>query len=369
MSLIAQPAQFVPSTIIAENPSKPHQVTNIFWKALSYIITALEMLLFPIYALVDEGLGNLLGLEVLRHGTSLPNYVNILTEGAQANKGGSDKGSTIGALTILPADTPPPESCQGYVYVTRDSNVLEVPVIPLWFPPPHSYLYDLSAAEEVIQFPYIFDHIGSDGLPVYKKEDPSDAEPIYVTYSQLKEEAIIPSRYRFKEIDSTGSPLYEDLIVNHTHFEKYQSSLCQQSIDRISKSAALLLIPTTHAVLSGTRTFLTQNELTSHSCTVKTKMIAGGILGALTPTLRFKFTPEEVKANFTIDSEYGDLAYKTSSNIGTDRIGIIGSLRQGMNCQVFQRIYNNPCKFLLGLAQLTSAVALTILIGIALLAI
>jgi hypothetical protein len=47
-------------------------------------------------SLVDEGISNLLGVEILRHGTNPVNYASIKIYGGDPNHGGKKSGSTIG---------------------------------------------------------------------------------------------------------------------------------------------------------------------------------------------------------------------------------------------------------------------------------
>lgn len=80
-------------------------------------------------------------------------------------------------------------------------------------------------------------------------------------------------------------------------------------------------------------------------------------LGILSPTLKFRFTPEQLDKDFREDNEGG--ALYTEKDISPTHLGISGSLIQGVNFSIFKRIYNKPSKFILGCVQLTAAVALT----------
>lgn len=80
----------------------------------------------------------------------------------------------------------------------------------------------------------------------------------------------------------------------------------------------------------------------------------------LTPTIKYRFTPEKFKSSFHIDNDLAGLASYTITNISVAHLGIAGSLIQGLNSRILDRIKNNPRTFLLGCAQLVAAVALTI---------
>lgn len=80
-------------------------------------------------------------------------------------------------------------------------------------------------------------------------------------------------------------------------------------------------------------------------------------LAILTPIVKIRFTPEETASKFFIHKESGCLY--PHDDIDTSHLGISGSLRQGLNRSLTGRITTHPVKFVLGLAQLTAAVALT----------
>lgn len=112
-----------------------------------------------------------------------------------------------------------------------------------------------------------------------------------------------------------------------------------------------------HAVLSGMANF-------GYSTVYNTGNAVQGVLGALagffTPTLKFRFIPEEVvKCNegcrFEDDPDYNRAAYRTSQAIKPHHLGFSGTISQGINAQMFNRMYNNPAKVLLGIALLGAA--------------
>lgn len=235
------------------------RITQIFWKIIYGLVAIFQIMISPIYALFDEGIGNLLGLQILRHGTSFPNYVHIITNGADANLGGGDGGSSYATGNPKFID-----NSRGYLHVFNDS------------------------------------------------------------YAAVKNKA--------------------------------GKILCSPLLNDIWSQTAIRAAPRVHSTLSGMASFSSKDEW---GITAKVKKVAGGILGFFTPTIRFKFTPEQVKMTFEEDPDYGGLAMRTRKNIGTEHIGILGSLVQGVNLQVFQRIAEYPLKFLLGLIQVISAIALS----------
>lgn len=96
----------------------------------------------------------------------------------------------------------------------------------------------------------------------------------------------------------------------------------------------------------------------SRSKLVQIFFVVGAIFPALlTPTVKFRFTPEQLKKDFKVDEEGGALF--TEKDVGISHLGIKGSLIKGLNISVFKRISNNPSKFVLGIAQIVAAVGLT----------
>jgi len=87
----------------------------------------------------------------------------------------------------------------------------------------------------------------------------------------------------------------------------------------------------------------------------------GYFLALVTPTVKFRFTPEEFEKNFKPDDWLRLKASVTTKDISVFHLGITGSLIQGLNSGMFQRIKRNIPSFMLGCVQLTAAIALTIL--------
>lgn len=80
-------------------------------------------------------------------------------------------------------------------------------------------------------------------------------------------------------------------------------------------------------------------------------------LGIFSPSLKFRFTPEQLRQDFKPDNLGG--ALYTEKDVSITHLGISGSLIQGVNLSVFKRIYHKPSQFLFGCVQLTAAIALT----------
>jgi hypothetical protein len=83
----------------------------------------------------------------------------------------------------------------------------------------------------------------------------------------------------------------------------------------------------------------------------------GGVLGFITPTLKFRFTPEQVRSGrFEDDPDYIGLAWRTALPISTKHIGITGSILQGIGQGTISRMRAHPLKVLRGMALLGAAV-------------
>lgn len=109
-----------------------------------------------------------------------------------------------------------------------------------------------------------------------------------------------------------------------------------------------------HAVLSGMANF---GYSTVNKSGNVLQWARGTVLGFLTPTLKFRFTPEEVlncndTCRFEDDPSYDGAAYRTSQAINASHLGIWGSFSQGINSGMFNRMSSNPEKVLLGIALL-----------------
>lgn len=93
------------------------------------------------------------------------------------------------------------------------------------------------------------------------------------------------------------------------------------------------------------------------------------LAGAIQPVIKVRYSDSDegimkiLKKKTTTDdhdSYFYVLERKPSAwSIKTSHLGITGSLRQGINSSIFQRISQKPGKFTLGCAQLIAAIALT----------
>ncbi len=79
------------------------------------------------------------------------------------------------------------------------------------------------------------------------------------------------------------------------------------------------------------------------------------LLGFCTPTLRFKFRPEDVKTPRFEQTDRIEGALYTTHSISPGRLGIFGSLRQGIGPSMFRRMARHPLKVLSGIAMIGGA--------------
>ncbi|MBI2742592.1 MAG: hypothetical protein HYX48_01580 [Chlamydiales bacterium] len=234
-------------------------ITNLFWTTISTLTALLQMATLPLYSLFDDGLGNLLGLEVLRHGTCFSNYVGILTHGGDPSKGGNPSGATVITQKLMP-----------------------------------------------------------------------DNEKAKQSQKEILEKT---KKYFFVSPDSEIK-----------YFRGY--------------FAVLWIQPAYFAGFSGYASAAGESD----SCLVKIYGFANAFFnGLFTPTLRFKFSLEETQKLFVPDKDLGETGCKTAENIPPERLGITGSLQEGLNSDLFNRIARNPAKFLFGLCEVVIAIALSTL--------
>ncbi len=85
----------------------------------------------------------------------------------------------------------------------------------------------------------------------------------------------------------------------------------------------------------------------------------GQVVGFVTPIVKFRFQPEESKQYFSNDEFFQPgIACFTDQEISRDHIGIIGTLKQGVNKKWFNRIRENPQQCLAGVTKIIIALAL-----------
>lgn len=137
-------------------------------------------------------------------------------------------------------------------------------------------------------------------------------------------------------------------------------------IPSICNTALKVVLPRLHAVSSGiASTGYPINEEVSVE-----KTIIGGLSGLFTPSVKFRFTPEDAQCHvssdpstdldtcfFEDDTDFrGSLAYRTKHPISSfEHIGITGSLYQAMSSDIFSRMATHPDKVIIGAAFLMSA--------------
>lgn len=88
-------------------------------------------------------------------------------------------------------------------------------------------------------------------------------------------------------------------------------------------------------------------------------MKIGGIIGCLTPILKFHFDSNNLE-QFENDPWLPCLAFRSQKPISTKHLGLLGALRMGLNGRLLERIKHNPNKFLVGLVQSIAATLITL---------
>lgn len=81
---------------------------------------------------------------------------------------------------------------------------------------------------------------------------------------------------------------------------------------------------------------------------------------AVTPTVRFRFARID-PSRLENDPKYGESAYRTKQLVEAWRIGLLGSICGGINSDWFARVKAEPLTLLLGVVQVTCALAFVIL--------
>jgi len=220
------------------------------------------------YKLADQGFANLLGLETLRHGTNLINYLGIKTFGGLPSHGLKDTGSTKGNNL---------DDTRGAFYAFKDSE---------WQRSTNHFC----VLHRILDMSFIGKRVlpnGHKGLAGY------------------------------------------NATLNYLHLPLPDSRTQQRITNLFIRVIGTL----------------------------------GALITVLTvPTIKFRLTPKEISEKFSNDPSYSGKAYKTAHKIGMWKIGVLGTITQGLNLGVFRRIGQNPCKSLTGIVQLTAAVGLGALV-------
>jgi hypothetical protein len=114
-----------------------------------------------------------------------------------------------------------------------------------------------------------------------------------------------------------------------------------------------------HIFLSGFNSvYYKLPETSNHSAEYIKKGMASlyGLINVLiVPELCFKYKSSELRV-FHNDPCYSGMAYFTYEKIEPWRAAIIGTLAVGLSRDMFSRIYENPSKFLYGVAEVSAAV-------------
>ncbi len=115
--------------------------------------------------------------------------------------------------------------------------------------------------------------------------------------------------------------------------------------------------PKLHSILSGMATF---NRCSIAESYKQIASLVGGIFGALTPILKFRYTLEEVMQcthSFCLedDPNYRGWAYRTPNVMSASRLGITGSLLHGIDSQIIDRMAADPVKVISGVGLLVLA--------------
>lgn len=74
----------------------------------------------PVSATLETSLASLMGLETLRHGTTMDRAFSILSEGADPKRGGSGASKAAANGSSHSAEQALPTRCQGYFHVLKD---------------------------------------------------------------------------------------------------------------------------------------------------------------------------------------------------------------------------------------------------------
>jgi hypothetical protein len=105
------------------NPlSQTRDLREKVWRVAQVIFLTIEIFFDPIIDFFTQGLSDFLGLETLRHGTSIQNYISIRLNGADPMFGGGATGAVTGfGKESLRAEA------RGNFFVTKDSEAYVKP--------------------------------------------------------------------------------------------------------------------------------------------------------------------------------------------------------------------------------------------------
>lgn len=87
--------------------------------------------------------------------------------------------------------------------------------------------------------------------------------------------------------------------------------------------------------------------------------ITGFFKGLAAPTVKIRFRPDDPEKEFENDSFFEPgFACCTEKKISVDHIGIVGTIKQGCNSELWDRIKKHPAQFLYGVTKIITAIAL-----------
>jgi hypothetical protein len=102
----------------------------------------------------------------------------------------------------------------------------------------------------------------------------------------------------------------------------------------------------------------------SDTCNRILAAVGGFFFSIFSPTLKFRFLPDEAQNTFLDDQSGLDhhVAAYTQETISPDHVGLYGTIAQGFSGNLCERISNDPCRLICGLIKLITAVALGALV-------
>lgn len=272
---------------------------------------------FTAYNLLDNGVSNLLGLQTLRQGTSLYNYCKIQIEGAQPTFGASGMGS----------ESEGNNRCRGKIYVCKDT-------------------IDEAWVDQGKMFSDREGNLHNDWF-LKRKRYNGESKPYPLTGRQI---------FWFQRYQSSSTRPYA-LNATYSLFKRLpffrSSSIFNEHSSGCSDNAAF-----------------TQRAM------AVSVMIGILIVGNLTPQVKFHFTDQQIKENIktgrfrddpllTVCPEEMNTwnqekmtffnGFVTDKAIENSHLGVSGSLRQGLNADLFKNMKNHPYKVLYGTACLAGS--------------
>lgn len=154
---------------------------------------------------------------------------------------------------------------------------------------------------------------------------------------------------------SAGFDCPEYLKASRNYFHVFKD-FAQEKMEHTVYTLPLVRL---HSMLSGMAHVGCRTDSCSEMLSLPQK-VCGAVAGLITPTLKFRFRPEDISeclgsCRFQDDPDYGGFAYRTSLPIESHHLGIVGSLSQGLDAGLFRRIGNHPERALFGLVLLTAA--------------